>query len=109
MTEASRNEGSVWQGLLLCWGINFVLAFTGCSVAMIEDERPGGSNALVHAAIVMTLSTGLLQLLYVIPVCRAMNRNGKTRTLKGVTIAAWTTALLNAAWLMLKAAQNSLP
>jgi len=107
MTEAPRNEGSVWQGLLLCWGINFVFTFTGCSVAMIEDERPGGSNALVHAAAVMALSTGLLQLLYVIPICRAMNKNGKIRTLKGVAIAAWTTALLNAAWLMFKAVQNS--
>jgi len=77
MTEASRNEGSVWQGLLLCWGINFVLAFTGCSVAWMEAERPGGSNALVNAAIAMTVSTGLLQLLYVVPVCRAMNKNGK--------------------------------
>jgi len=107
MTEASRNEGSVWQGLLLCWGINFVLAFTGCYVVWFEAERPGGSNAVIHAASVLTFSIGLLQLLYVIPVCRAMNKNGKIRTLKGVTIAAWTTALLNAAWLMLKAAQNS--
>jgi len=107
MTEASRNEGSVWQGLLLCWGISFVLAFTGCSVAWIEAERPGGSNALVNAAIAMTLSTGLLQLLYVIPICRAMNKNGKIRTLKGVRIAAWTTALLNVAWLVFKAAQHS--
>lgn len=107
MTEASRNEGSVWLGLLLCWGINFVLAFAGCSVAWFEAERPGGSDALVNAAIAMTLTTGLLQLLYVIPVCRAMNKNGKIRTLKGVTIAAWTTALLNAAWLVLKAGQNS--
>jgi len=105
MTEASHNEGSVWQGLLLCWGINFVLTFIGCSVAMIEDERPGGSNALVHAAAVMALSTGLLQLLYVIPICRAMSKNGKTRTLKGVTIAAWTTALLNVTWLAFKASQ----
>ena len=105
MTEASRNEGSVWLGLLLCWGINFVLAFTSCSVAWMEAERPGGSNTLVNSAIAMTLSTGLLQLFYVIPVCLAMNRNGKTSTLKGVIIAAGTTALLNAAWLMLKAAQ----
>ena len=105
MTEALRNEGSVWQGLLLCLAINFTLTFSGCSVAWIEAERPQGSNALIQAAIVMALSTGLLQLLYVIPICRAMNANGKIRTLKGVTIAAWITALLNAAWLVLKAAQ----
>ena len=106
MTEASRNEGNVWQGLLLCWGINFVLAFTGCSVAMIEGERPGGSNALVHAAAVIVLSIGLLQLLYGIPISWVLKKNGKTRTLKGVGIAAGTTALLNAAWLVFKAVQN---
>jgi hypothetical protein len=34
-----------------------------------------------------------------------MSTNGKTRTLKGVIIAACITALLNVAWLVLKAAQ----
>ena len=106
MTEALRNEGNVWQGLLLCWGMNFVLTFVGCSVAWIEAERPGGSNALVNAAIAMALSIGLLQLLYVIPISRGLKKKGKTSTLKGVTIAAWTTALLNAAWLVLKGVQN---
>jgi hypothetical protein len=105
MTEALRNEGSVWQGLLLCWGINYMLTFSGCYVVWFEAERPGGSNAVIHAASVLTFSIGLLQLLYVIPVCRAMNKNGKIRTLKGVIIAASITALLNVAWLVLKATQ----
>lgn len=106
MTEALRNEGNVWQGLLLCWGINFALAFAGCTVAWAEAERPGGSDALVKATIVMALSIGLLQLLYVTPISWTLKKNGKTRTLKGVRIAAWTTALLNAAWLVFKAVQN---
>ena len=106
MTEALRNEGNVWQGLLLCWGINFVLAFTGCTVAWVEAERPGGSDAVVKATIVVALSIGLLQLLYVTPISWALKKNGKIRTLKGVMIAAWTTALLNAAWLVFKAVQN---
>jgi hypothetical protein len=105
MTEASRNEGSVWQGLLLCWGINFVLTFTGCSVAMIEGERPGGSNTVVYIAIAIALSVGLLQLLYLIPLWLVLKTNGKTQTIKGVGIAACVTALLNAAWLAFKALQ----
>jgi hypothetical protein len=106
MTEALRNEGKVWQGLLLCWGINFVLTFASCTVAWSEAEGTGGSDALVNAAIAMALSIGLLQLLYVIPVSWALKKNGKTRTLKGVMIAALTTALLNVAWFVLKAVQN---
>lgn len=107
MTEALRNEGKIWQGLLLCGGINYVLVFTGCTVAWAEAEGPGGSDALINAAIRMTFSIGLLQLFYVIPVYRALKKNGKARTLKGVTIAAWTTALLNVAWFVLKAAQHT--
>lgn len=104
MTEPLHDEGSVWQGVLLCCGINFALVFTGCSVAWTLAERPGGS-AVVNVAIVAALSVGLLQLLYVIPIGRAMRRNGRTQTLKGVTIGAAATALLNAAWLLLKTMQ----
>ena len=101
-----RNEGRIWKGLLLCGGINYVLAVTGGTVAWSEAQRSGGSDALVNAAFGVTFSIGLLQLLYVIPICRALKKNRRARTLKGVTIAAWTMPLLNAAWFVLKAAQH---
>jgi ABC-type glycerol-3-phosphate transport system permease component len=105
MTEASPSRGSILQGLLLCWGMNFVQVLLGCSVAWIEAERPGGSNTVVYIAVAMALSAGLLQLLYLIPLWRVLKTNGKTQTIKGVIIAACVTALLNAVWLMFKAIQ----
>ena len=69
-----RNEGRIWKGLLLCGGINYVLAVTGGTVAWSEAQRSGGSDALVNAAFGVTFSIGLLQLLYVIPICRALKK-----------------------------------
>jgi hypothetical protein len=106
MREASSSgEGSVLQGLLLCWGMNFLQVLIGCGVAWTEGERPGGSNTVVYLAVGLALSVGLLQLLYLIPLWRVLKANGKTQTIKGVRIAACITALLNAAWLVFKAAQ----
>jgi hypothetical protein len=106
MTEASpHHEGSVLQGLLLCWGMNLVQVMLGCAVAWTEAERPGGSNTVVYFAVALALSVGLLQLLYLIPLWRVLKTNGRTQTIKGVRIAACITALLNAAWLVFKAAQ----
>lgn len=105
MTEASHSPGSVLQGLLLCWGMNLVQVLLGCTAAWTEAERPGGSNTVVYIAVAITLSVGLLQLLYLIPLWRVLKTNGKTQTIKGVGIAACITALLNAAWFMFKAVQ----
>jgi hypothetical protein len=105
MTELAHSPGSIWQGLLFCWGMNFVQVMLGCTMAWTEAERPGGSNTVVHVAAVLVLSVGLLQLFYLVPLWRVLKSNGKTQTMKGVTIAASITALLNAAWLVFKAAQ----
>ena len=105
MTKASQSQGSLLQGLLLCWGMNLVQVLLGCSVAWTAAERPGGSNAVVYTAGAIAFSVGLLQLLYVIPLGRALKTKGKTQTLKGVAIAACITALLNAAWFAFKAMQ----
>jgi len=44
------------------------------TVAWSEAQRSGGSDALVNAAFGVTFSIGLLQLLYVIPICRALKK-----------------------------------
>ena len=105
MIEGLENKGSILQGLLLCWGINFLQVLLGCTVAWTEAERPGGSNSVVYIAVLIAFGVGLLQLLYLIPLWRVLKTSGKTQTIKGMAIAACITALLNAAWLMLKATQ----
>lgn len=105
MTEASYSRGSIWQGLLLCWGMNFVQVWVGCTVAWATAEGPGGSDTLQSVAFAIALGVGLLQLLYVIPLCRALKTKDKTQTIKGVWIAACVTGLLNAAWFVFKALQ----
>ena len=106
MTEASpHHEGSILQGLFLCWGMNLVQVMLGCSVAWGASEGPGISETVVDIAFAIALSVGLLQLLYLIPLWRVLKTNERTQTIKGVRIAACITALLNAAWLVFKAAQ----
>jgi hypothetical protein len=105
MTEAPPSQGSIWLGLLLCWGMNFVQVWVGCTVAWGISEGPGGSDIVVSIAFAIALGVGLLQLLYVIPLWRALNTRGKTQTIRGVAIAACITALLNAAWFVFKAMQ----
>jgi hypothetical protein len=105
ITEASPSPGSIWLGLLLCWGMNFVQVWVAGTIAWAVSEGPGGSDTMVSIAFAIAFSVGLLQLFYVIPLWRALKTNGKTQTIKGVVIAACVTALLNAAWLVFKAVQ----
>jgi hypothetical protein len=85
--------------------MNFVQVWVGCTVGWAASEGPRGSDNLVSIAFAIALSVGVLQLLYVIPLWRALKTKEKTQTIKGLRIAACITALLNAAWFVFKAMQ----
>ena len=84
----SQSNGSVIVGLLLCWLLNTVHLGVAM-LLLITSERT------VPTAVILIAAFGLLQIAYVVPVCRLLKRRGKSRTARGMAIAAWITTLVN--------------
>jgi len=84
----SQPSGSVIVGLLLCWLLNIV--HVGVAILLfITSERT------VPTAVILIAAIGLLQIAYVVPVYRLLKRRGKSRTARGMAVAAWITTLVN--------------
>lgn len=78
----SEGRGSIWEGLAWCWGLNVLELSTGFGLGSL--------------GVIAIVAIGLVQLVYVLPLFWRWKKKGKTDTIKGLTIAASITALLNA-------------
>jgi hypothetical protein len=84
----SENQGNIFAGLGICWGLNLVqLGF-----AAVGLFAPG-----LPFLIVLLAGFGVIQLAYVVPMYLSFRRRGKVLTARGLVIAASITALLNTA------------
>jgi len=81
----NTDEGQVIWGLLLCWGLNIGEVVIGFFALM-----------MLPLGVALIGGTGIIQLIYVLPLYFSFKKQGKTNTAKGLVIAASITALLNA-------------
>jgi uncharacterized membrane protein YesL len=80
-----NEKGILGLGLIICWGCNILhLASSWVLVLMVAP-----------VGIVVFGGIGLVQLVYIIPLCLHFKRKGQTNVMKGLIIAASITALLN--------------
>ena len=84
----SDGTGSIIAGWAICWFLNIAQLGIGW-LAFVADER------LLPIGYVLIGAIGLVQVGYVVPIWRFLQRNGKPRTAKGLLIAAGVTATLN--------------
>jgi hypothetical protein len=82
-------RGSIVGGLAICWLLNVSQLGLGW-LLLVADVR------MLPAYYVLIGAVGLVQVGYVVPIWRVLVRKGKSRTARGVFIAAWITVLLNA-------------
>lgn len=87
------DEGSILQGLLICWGLTILAMLTGF---LSLGAGLSGNNNSLNVAIVLIGGIGLLQLVYVVPIYFVLKKKGKADTIKGLIIAASITAFMNA-------------
>jgi hypothetical protein len=85
--EMPEDRGNVFIGLAICWGCNIIHAIAGWGLILAA----GPLGVIVFGGI------GLVQLIYVVPLCRHFNSDGQANTVNGLIIAASVTALLNVA------------
>lgn len=83
------DTGSIIAGVAICWLLNIAQIGTGW-LLLVADVR------MLPAYYVLIGAVGLVQVGYVVPIWRVLVRKGKSRTARGVLIAAWITVLLNA-------------
>jgi hypothetical protein len=81
--------GSIIAGVAICWLLNIAQLGTGW-LLLVADVR------MLPAYYVLIGAVGLVQVGYVVPIWRVLVRKGRSRTARGVLIAAWITVLLNA-------------
>jgi hypothetical protein len=81
--------GSIIAGVAICWLLNIAQLGTGW-LLLVADVR------MLPAYYVLIGAVGLVQIGYVVPIWRVLVRKGRSRTARGVLIAAWITVLLNA-------------
>jgi len=85
----SESRGSIVAGMAICWLLN--LAQIGISwLLLVLDDRT------LPFVFVLAGMVGLVQVGYVAPIWRLLQRKGKQRTATGLLIAAAVTLLLNA-------------
>lgn len=75
-------------GLALCWLLNIAQLGIGW-LLLVADVR------MLPAYYVLIGAVGLVQVGYVVPIWRVLVRRGRSRTARGVFIAAGITVLLN--------------
>jgi hypothetical protein len=81
-------QGSILAGMAICWLFNIAQLGIG-RLLLVADIRT------LPAYYVMVGAIGLVQVGYVVPLWRLLQRKGKPRTAKGLLLAAALTALLN--------------
>jgi hypothetical protein len=81
-------KGSIVAGLAICWLLNIAQLGIGW-LLLVTDDR------LLSTIYVLIGAIGLVQVGYVVPIWRLLQRKGKPRTAKGLLIAAGITLLLN--------------
>ena len=81
-------SGSMVAGLALCWLLNIAQLGIGW-LLLVADVR------MLPAYYVLIGAVGLVQVGYVVPIWRVLVRRGRSRTARGVFIAAGITVLLN--------------
>jgi len=82
--------GSIVAGWALCWLLNIAQLGIGW-LMFVADER------LLPAGYVLIGAIGLVQVGYVVPIWRLLKHTGKSRTARGLLIAAAVTVALNMA------------
>lgn len=95
----SRNtQGSLVAGFAICWLLNIVELGAGWLFLVMGDR-------FLPAAYVAIGAIGVVQVGYVTPIWRLLQRQDKPRTAKGVLIAAGLTLAINLV-LVLRAMQR---
>jgi hypothetical protein len=90
----NQGRGSIIAGMALCWLLNVAQLGMGW-LLLVADVR------MLPAYYVLVGAIGLLQVGYVVPIWRLLRRKGKTRTAKGLMIAALLTFIADASFVML--------
>jgi hypothetical protein len=86
----SENQGNIFAGLGICWGLNLV------QVGMAMLALVAGNYGLAILAVILA-GFGVIQLAYIVPLYFLLKRRGKVLTARGLVIAASITVLLNSA------------
>lgn len=81
-------RGSIAAGMAICWLLNIAQLGFGW-LLLVADIR------MLPAYYVLTWAVGVVQIGYVVPIWRLLQRKGKPRSAKGVLLAAGLTALIN--------------
>jgi hypothetical protein len=76
--------------MLICWLLNFVEL--GIAFLLLAS-----SEKLLPVVYVMAGAIGLVQIAYVVPICRLLLRKGRRDPAAGVIVAACITAIVNLA------------
>jgi hypothetical protein len=84
-----ESRGSIVVGMAICWLLNLAQIGIGW-LMLVADER------MLPFVFVIIGLIGLVQVGYVAPIWRLLQRKGKARTAKGVLIAAGITLVVNA-------------
>lgn len=86
-------KGSIIAGMAICWLLNVAQLGVGW-LLLVADVR------MLPAYYVLVGAIGLVQIGYVVPIWRLLRGKGKSRTGKGVLLAAGLTVVMNAvvAW-----------
>jgi hypothetical protein len=82
-------RGSIAAGIAICWLLNVAQIGVGW-LLLVADVR------LLPAYYVLIGAIGVVQVGYVGPLWRLLQRKGKSRTAKGIVFAACVTLALNA-------------
>jgi hypothetical protein len=83
-----KNEGSIAAGFAICWLLNIAQLGIGWLLLVINVR-------MLAAVYVLVGAVGLVQIGYVVPIWRLLQRKGSARTAKGLLMAAFITAVLN--------------
>ena len=94
-------KGSIVAGLAIGWLLNIAQLGIGW-LLLVADVR------MLPAYYVLIFAIGLVQVGYVVPIWRLLMRRGKPRTARGLLIAAWVTAVVNAVFMILMVKYGSL-
>jgi hypothetical protein len=85
----NEGRGSIVAGVAICWLLNIAQLGVGW-LLLVADVR------MLPAYYVLIGAIGIVQVGYVAPIWRLLIRRGKTRTIRGLVIAAGLTAVANA-------------
>jgi hypothetical protein len=85
----NEGRGSIVAGVAICWLLNIAQLGVGW-LLLVADVR------MLPAYYVLIGAIGVVQVGYVAPIWRLLIRRGKTRTVRGLVIAAGLTAVANA-------------